>query len=377
MHKILILLLVLGVILTPINAQGNPVLSARAAVLIDYETGKILYDKNCEEKLPMASTTKIITAITAIEHGNPDDIVTVSHNAAATEGSSVWLSPGEELTLDNLLYALMLESGNDASVAIAEHIGGSVEKFAVMMNDTCKKAGAVSTNCVTPSGLDDEFHYTTARDLAYITRYAMQSETFRKIVSTYKTTIPWQDKEWDRSLVNHNKMLNLYSGADGVKTGYTKKSGRCLVSSAVRDGWRVIAVTLDAADDWNDHTKMLDYAFDTFRETDTVLIADYPLGNIKTPGFSQECIPFGSEETIVLRRFTDSHNVEITHNLPESMPAPVEKGEKLGTADIHLDGEYYKTINLIALESAPKNSKAFILIEKYRIYLKSLLYLLR
>ena len=210
MRKSLVLFLVFLCTLFPIKTNSSLDISAKSAVLIDTETGRIIYEKNADERLAMASTTKIITAITAIKYGNLSDVVTVSLNAATTEGSSVWLSEGEKLSLSDLLYAMMLESGNDASVAVAEHIGGDVDSFAKLMNITCKEAGAFSTNCITPSGLDDDMHYTTAKDMAKIARFAMKNKTFREIVSTYHYIMPSTNRsDTDRDFYNTNKLLTI------------------------------------------------------------------------------------------------------------------------------------------------------------------------
>lgn len=243
-------------------------LSARAAVLIDGKSGKVLFEKNKDERLPMASTTKIITGLLACESKKMKKVVTVSPVASGTEGSSLWLEPGEKQTLENLTYGLMLRSGNDAAVAIAEYLGGSTEAFALMMNERAKKIGVQNTGFQNPNGLDAEGHFTTAYDLALISREAMKNKKFRKIVSTKSKTIPWESSEWDRSLTNHNKMLWRYEGCNGIKTGFTKKSGRCLVTSAKRGKTELICVTLNAPDDWNDHTKMLDYGFETLGVTE-------------------------------------------------------------------------------------------------------------
>ena len=241
-------------------------ISASSAVLYEPVTKRVLFERNSNTQMSMASTTKIASCITAIENGNLKDVVTVSETASETEGSSVWLESGEKLTLEELLYGMMLSSGNDAAVAIAEHVGGSVEKFAELMNEIAFKSGAINTNFTNPSGLDNENHYTTALDLAKLTAYALENTTFLKIVSTKEKTIPWEGHEWNRKLINHNKLLKLYDGCTGVKTGFTKKSGRCLVSSAVRNGITLIAVTLKAPDDWNDHMKLFEYGFSELQE---------------------------------------------------------------------------------------------------------------
>jgi len=241
-------------------------ISAKSAVLIDGASGRVLYEHNAYEKLPMASTTKIMTGLLACESGKLEKTVKVSPFASGTEGSSLWLKIGEKLTLEELTYGLMLKSGNDAAVAIAEYLGGNVDAFALLMNKRAREIGAVNTNFTNPHGLDADGHYTTAFDLAMIAREAMRNKKFREIVSTKTYSIPMQDEKWDRALKNHNKLLWRYEGCNGVKTGYTKKTGRCLVTSAERDGENLICVTLNATDDWNDHINLFNYGFENYEK---------------------------------------------------------------------------------------------------------------
>ena len=227
--------------------------SAKSAILIEAGSGEVIFEKNSHQKLPMASTTKIMTALVALEEGDLSKTVAVAESACGVEGSSIYLTAGEELTLEDLLYALMLESANDAAAAIAYAVAGGIEPFADRMNLMAEKIGLTESHFTNPHGLDDDAHYTTAHDLAKLTAFAMQNGQFRKIVSTYKHQIPLRGDEGVRVLLNHNKLLRMSDDVTGVKTGFTKHSGRCLVSAAERDGVRVIAVTLNAPDDWNDH----------------------------------------------------------------------------------------------------------------------------
>lgn len=360
----------------PVSAEETPSLSARSAILIDADTGGVILEKNADERLPMASTTKIITALVALENGTPDDPVCVSANAAGTEGSSVYLAAGETLSLRDLLYGLMLESGNDAAVAIAEHIGGSEEAFVRMMNGFCSRIGAHDTHCVTPNGLDAEEHYTTARDLAHIAAYAMKNLQFREIVSRKEETIPDRDPGGVRYLSNHNKLLKTYDGADGIKTGYTSKSGRCLVSSASRNGWRVIAVTLNAPDDWNDHGKLLDYAF--MHPDDTcVLSASDCCGFLSVPESRKNTLPFGPSEDCFLKTIiADRNNVEV-RTQTEERKAPIAKGTRVGNASVFVAGTFYKNVPLIALETAKRDNAAYIITKNFRLLLYTLLNITR
>ena len=241
-----------------------PSVSAESAILLEGESGTRIYQKNADTRLPMASTTKIMTALVALELASPQTVITVPACAIGTEGSSVYLVEGEVLTLEQLLYAVLLESANDAAVAVAVGTAGSVEAFSEKMNERARAMGLSDTHFCNPHGLDCEEHYTTAYELARIAQIALQNDQFRAIVSTRKTTIPHAGTDGVRLLVNHNKMLRLYQGCIGVKTGFTKHSGRCLVSAAERDGVMLIAVTLNAPNDWNDHQAMLDYGFSRY-----------------------------------------------------------------------------------------------------------------
>ncbi|KKC29722.1 D-alanyl-D-alanine carboxypeptidase [Caldanaerobacter subterraneus subsp. pacificus DSM 12653] len=333
MKKYFSLLLILMFFVTFSKVYGSdiPSVSAKAAIVMDQNTGRVLYEKNAHLKLPMASTTKIMTLLIALERGNLNDIVTVSQKAASVGGSSIWLSPGEKIDMESLLYGIMLNSGNDAATAIAEHIGGTVENFVEMMNQKAKEIGAYNTHFVTPSGLDISIddHYTTAYDLALITRYAfLNYPKFAEIVSTKEKTIPWEGKEWDRYLRNKNKLLWIYEGADGVKTGFTNKAGRCLVSSATREGRRFIAVVLNSPPMWEDSMKILDYAFSRFKpfkvfeRNDVVKKVKVEKGKIEEieVAVEKDCIIPVSEEEI--------GKVNLEFHIPDKLEAPIKKGEK-------------------------------------------------
>lgn len=263
---VLIMGLLLGCVWNVGTVHAEPVppapgVSAQAAALIDVESGRILYSKLGDNQRLIASLTKIMTAIVAIEQGDPSAMVKVSANAYGKEGSSLYLQLGQEMTLEHILYGLMLRSGNDAATAIAEHIGGSVEGFAYLMNQKAEELGLENSHFVNPHGLDAEGHYSSANDLAILTAYALKNPLFQEIVKTELKKVPNPNEAWDYQWRNKNKMLYLYEGADGVKTGYTKAAGRGLVSSATRDGRQLAVVTIDAPGDWNDHANLLDYGF--------------------------------------------------------------------------------------------------------------------
>ncbi len=235
---------------------------AKGAVVIDALSGAILFEKNAHKRCPMASTTKIMTALAVIENADPDKIVEVSPKATGIEGSSIYLLPNETFTVRDLLYGLMLESGNDAAEALAIAVFGSSEKCVEYMNKRCSDMGLIDTHFDNVHGLDSENHYTTAYELSYITKIAMKNDLFRQIVSTKSYVTSGQSP---RYFSNHNRLLNMYSYTIGVKTGYTSKSGRCLVSAAKKDNEEYIAVTLDDPLDWKDHKNMLSFAFENFK----------------------------------------------------------------------------------------------------------------
>jgi len=234
--------------------------SSEACIVICVDTNQVLFGENINERLGMASTTKIMTAIIALEQGNPQDTVTISQNAATQEGSSLYLKAGEKVLLSDLLYGLMLNSGNDAAVAIAEHMATTEDDFVNRMNKKAKDLNMKNTHFENPCGLPEKEHYSTAYDMAILMSYALKNEDFQKIVGTKEYKF-----ETDSSIThlkNHNKLLWKYPHATGGKTGFTKSSGRCLVSSAKKDGATLVCVTLNAPEDWNDHMKLLDYGFE-------------------------------------------------------------------------------------------------------------------
>ncbi|MBR4029972.1 MAG: D-alanyl-D-alanine carboxypeptidase [Clostridia bacterium] len=349
MKKIVFMLLSLYIITFSVYAVD---ISAHSAILYEPETKTVLFEKNSEMPMSMASTTKIITAITAIENGKLDDVVTVSKYAADVEGSSVWLEEGEKQTLQDLLYGLMLSSGNDAAIAIAEHISGSCEEFAKLMNYTAQKAGVTNSSFKNPSGLDEEGHYTTALDMAKITAYAYKNETFKKIVSTKEYQIPWEGHEWNRTLKNHNKLLKIYDGCIGIKTGFTKKSGRCLVSSASRDGLQLIAVTLKAPDDWNDHIKMLDFGFSSLHPKTILKKAD-SVKFISVKNGVKEKVKCSIKEDVVIP-FNDNIKYDLKYTLQNETEAPVGENQVVGYVDVYVNNRIVKTLNLYTTESCEK-----------------------
>ena len=296
--------------------------AAQAAIVVHPETGTVLYEKNADARLGIASTTKILTALVVLEHCALDEPVEILPEYTAVEGSSMYLRAGETYTVEELLYGMMLVSGNDAAVALACHTAGSVQAFADMMNDKARALGMTGSAFQNPNGLDAEGHYSTARDMAKLACAAMENETFRTIVSTKSTTVDGQ------TLVNHNRLLRSYDGAVGVKTGYTKTAGRTLVSCAQRGATRFVCVTLSDPDDWNDHTRLLDWAFENYEYR--AVAGDTPVYAVPVlSGTVQVCAVTPEREAYLLLRPEDT--VTLTAELPRFAFAPVQQGARAGT----------------------------------------------
>ncbi|MBQ8356442.1 MAG: D-alanyl-D-alanine carboxypeptidase [Clostridia bacterium] len=246
------------------TVTAAPGTSAASFALLDPVSGRFIAEGDADTRRPMASTTKIMTALVVLETLPLDEMVTVDAAAVGTEGSSIYLFTGEQITVRTLLYALMLSSANDAAAALAIHTAGSIESFAALMNQRAAKMGLTNTHFCNPHGLHDESHYTTARELALLTAEALRNETFAEIVSTQRYSAPQIGTDASRLFLNHNRLLRSFEGTVGVKTGFTKNSGRCLVSAAKRDGLTLIAVTLQDPNDWRDHTALLEWGFSQY-----------------------------------------------------------------------------------------------------------------
>ncbi len=339
-------------------AESMSGVSAHAAILIEAGSGDVICEKNSREKLPMASTTKIMTALVALEEGDLLRPVRIAEGACGVEGSSIYLTPGEELTLEDLLYALMLESANDAAAAIAYEIAGGIEPFAERMNRMAEKIGLTESHFTNPHGLDDEAHFTTAHDLAKLTAYALRNEKFREIVSTYRHQIPLRGDEGVRVLLNHNKLLRMSEDVIGVKTGFTKRSGRCLVSAAERDGVCVIAVTLNAPDDWRDHTFLHETGFACYH-TETLAEAGQFTYEIPCPTAENGAVTVTNTDSLSVCL---KNGTEVTHSAqaPHLLLTPVSVGDVLGKVVFTADGEILGEIPLYAQNAAaePEDSRS-------------------
>ena len=328
--------------------------SAKSAVLIECESGNAVFEKNAHARMPMASTTKIMTALVVIENATLSDTVKIPREACGIEGSSVYLREGEEFSVEELLYALLLASANDAATALAIHTSGSVDAFAKEMNKLARDLALKDTHFTNPHGLHDENHYTTAYELALIARAASGNEVFRRITSTQKTVIRRDSKESARLLTNHNKLLRSYDGCFGIKTGFTKTSGRCLVSGAERDGMSFIAVTLNAPDDWNDHKTLLNAAFSQYKK-----ITLFDAGEIEymlpiSGSYQSSLLCRTSQPVTVIADNGTIPNVTCKIYARRFELAPINAGQHVGKAVFMLDGNIIAECELLTVYSAAK-----------------------
>ena len=343
--------LLAAVLFLPVNVQA---LSARKAILLDGTTGRILFERNIDEQSLIASTTKIMTALVVCEQCNVLDRMRIPKEAVGIEGSSMYLQEGEVLTLQELLYGLMLQSGNDAAVALAIYCGGTVEGFVELMNDKAHTLGLSNTHFANPNGLDAPGHYSTARDLAVLAAYAMENPVFYQTVSAKSVKIG------QRVLTNHNKLLWRVEGADGVKTGYTRAAGRILVSSATRNGRQLICVTIDDPDDWNDHSRLLEQGFSEF-QVHTLLREGQEIGTVEIAGGQREKVKLLAAENF---DYALAEQEKITTEIigPGFVYAPVVMGAEAGWAHLCVDGKSVGKVKLIygeTIEQIPEREKNF------------------
>ena len=325
--------------------------NARSSALYNPDTRSFLYQSNADLRLPMASTTKIVTALVAIESLNLDESVTVTKEAVGVEGSSLYLSEGDVLSVRDLLFGVLLQSANDAATVLALHISGSIPAFAEKMTERVRDVGALDTSFQNPHGLDSEEHYTTAHDLSLIAAEALGNETFRQIVSTYKYSFNIGDKP--RVIVNHNKLLKLYDGCIGVKTGYTKKSGRCLVSAAERDGVELICVTLNAPDDWRDHSTLLDYGFSTYESRTLCRRDDFKYVQ-PVVGGDEEYVMLAIENDVTVTVPRACGDIEQAIELPRFSYADIKKGDVMGYLVYTANGEEIARAPIVAQYSVTR-----------------------
>lgn len=357
------------------SSAEEPKTNARAAIIYDRTTKQIIWGKNENEKRAMASTTKIMTAIVVLENSNLSDVVTVSKKAAGTGGSRLKISAGDKITINNLLYGLMLRSGNDAAVALAEHVGGSIEGFSNLMNKKAKELGLNNTNFVTPHGLDNENHYTTAYELAVLTDYALNNETFAKIVNTKSTSININEKS--RNIYNTNELLGYMQGVNGVKTGFTNGAGRCLVTSCTRDENQIITIVLGCDTKKQrtlDSTKLIKYAFENYTRINLEEKIQNEFENWKQINNKRIYINKANKQEINLKlgeihkkiipiKIGEERNIEIEINVIYNYEAPVEEGRKIGNIIVKNKEEIIDSIDIICSKTVEKKNIFSYLIE--------------
>jgi D-alanyl-D-alanine carboxypeptidase (penicillin-binding protein 5/6) len=332
-------------------------ISADKAILIDKETQLVLYSKNADSIAGMASTTKIMTAVVILEQMELEDLITITKESVGIEGSSIYLSEGEIFTVESLLYGLLLESGNDAACALAIGCSDNLEDFSILMNQKAAELGMKKTNFCNPHGLSHDEHYTTARDLAILTAYAMEIETFQKIVSTKKATIKPENSEYIRYLNNHNKLLINNDWITGVKTGYTKNDGRCLVSSGVKNGKELICVTLNGQDHWNDHKTLLNKGFETFEKRTLALKGEYAF-EVPVVGGTKSFVNATNINEIKLMLPKDI-DLKIKTVNPPFVYAPIEKGDIVGEIRLYYNDKVIYTYPLCATEKIEVKKVSF------------------
>lgn len=329
MKRALSLILTICFLIVPVSAFGGT-MSAESAILIDAVSGRVLYEKNADEQRLIASITKLLTALVVVEQLiNLSEVVTIQATDTQTEGSSMYLKIGEEVTVEELLYGLLLCSGNDAALTLARHCGGSVTDFVVLMNEKAQNLGMTESSFENPNGLNGEHHYSTARDMAKVAVACLEDPMIARMVATTTITIG------TRTMTNHNKLLVLCEGCIGLKTGYTQLAGRTLVSGVTRDDLTLICVTLDAPDDWNDHCELYDYCFSSY-ESKVLVQQGSVVTTLPTVGSLVPMIELVADQTV---RYPIQSNEQVTvrYDLPECVLAPMASGTIAGTIEFFLD----------------------------------------
>lgn len=348
-------------------AAAVPDIKASAAILMDAKTGQVLYNKNMNKRGAPASTTKILTAILAIESGRLDEMTKVSVKASSTPGSSMHLYPGQLISLRELVTGLLLRSGNDAAVAIAEYLAGSSEAFVDLMNQKAAALGALHSHFCNPNGLSAAGHYSTAFDLAWMSRYALNNPIFADIVNTKESTIEWLDKRGqghDVNLRNTNKLLWMLDDADGVKTGTTGEAGPCLVSSATRGNQKLIAVVLHDHNRWYDSMQLLKYGFNAFDlyefAQENEIVAVLPVED----GFAGEVDALVTTYAALTVAAEDLPHVTVKIDLPDKLKAPVYQGQKIGEIIFYVNDQPVKTVDIVAAQAIEERTLPRVLLNQ-------------
>ncbi len=321
-----------------------PAVSAKSAILVDAASGRVLFAQDVDTRRPVASTTKFMTCLLALEHASLDETVTVSARAAGTEGSSMYLKAGEELTMEALLYGLMLASGNDAAEAVAEHVSGSQDAFVALMNEKAAALGMKNTHFTDPSGLSEDA-YSTASDMSLLVMAALRNKELCKIISTKTISVGTRD------LTNHNKLLWSEGGFFGGKTGYTKQAGRCLVSCAEQNGQRLVVVTLYDPNDWSDHAALQAYGFASYPRR-TLCTAGTPVYFAAVEGGAVFTAALAPTETLAWP-LSEGEEAKAVFSVPDTLRAPVTAGQEAGTVTYYLNGEEIASCALAAVRDVP------------------------
>lgn len=355
-----------------VSAENKtPEVSAKACVLIEEKTGKILFEKNSSEKLPMASTTKIMTTLLCLESGGLDDSFVVDSEAIKVEGSSMGLTEGDVVTKRDLCYGMMLPSGNDAANATAVKLGGSIENFSKMMNERAEEIGMTRTCFVTPSGLEGDGHGASAYDMALLAREALRNSDFVEICSQKKAKVKFGNPPYERWLTNTNKLLDMYEGVKGVKTGFTDEAGRCLVSACERDGISLVCVTLNDKNDWQDHINMYDYGYATLKPLE---LSSDEIFAVPVAGGTENTVPVRAEGKLLIGDDGKTENkISSEIILPPFVYSNIKLGDKIGEIKYYYKDMYISSIPLKAMKnteykkSLKKTDKSFF--EKIKNFL--------
>ena len=343
-----------------------PNVTATSAIVIEASTGHVLYERNADARMFPASTTKMMTLITALESNKLDEIVTVGPGAYNAEGSTLWLDVNEKIPLGELLYGMMLISGNDGAIAIAEHVDGTVAQFAEHMTRRAHELGAVNTNFTNANGLPDSNHYTTARDLAIMTKHGFSLPNFETICATKEVSFPWIHDD-TKLYRNENQMLWLYRGANGVKTGYTDAAGRCLISAAKQNGVQLIAVVLDSLYIWNDSIMLLDYGFGRV-SSQTLIKSGDVVKTLPIISGRRKSMPVKTSGEIIMPVFSGDENAyEIVYDLPNELSAPITAGETIGKIRVVLpDGREAASTDIVTTADVEQKSFFRLLLDKFK-----------
>ena len=351
MKKIIAVILVLITLINSFCFSAAAVnelnVSAKAALVMCADTCEVIYQHNGYERLPMASTTKIMTALILAEQPNLEKQVVTTKQMVTVEGSSMGLLEGDTVSYRDLLYGMLLASGNDAANTVAYVLGGGPEGFAKIMNNKARELGLKNTNFVTPSGLDNENHYTTAYDLALLTAAALKNKAFSAACSTKTATLYYGNPPYRRSLTNHNKLLGSYEGLIGVKTGFTKKSGRCLVTAAEREGKKVIAVTLNAPNDWQDHKILLDYGFS--KSVVTSVNNEHIPETLELISGDADLVRIAAEKVEICTTQLAASDIKQKVLLPKFVYGSLSAGQSVGRIEYYLGDRLIKTANIYSL----------------------------